>query len=92
MVSTVPRRVGRGFPRERGRAPPRGGGRGYGAQGTMVDVSTSPAALAALAPLTRAVTYTRWLHLLMGAVVAAVCGLVYPGLFDLRPADMLWLP
>ncbi|MFI1336890.1 sensor histidine kinase [Streptomyces sp. NPDC020845] len=73
----------------------------------MVDVSTSPTALTALAtltarvpraartvlaPLTRAVTYTRWLHLLMGAVVAAVCGLVYPGLFDLRPADMLWLP
>ncbi|MDX3232005.1 sensor histidine kinase [Streptomyces sp. ME19-01-6] len=67
----------------------------------MADVSTSPTALTAripraartaLAPLTRAVTYTRWLHLLMGAVVAAACGLVYPGLFDLRPADLLWLP
>ncbi|MES4905464.1 MULTISPECIES: histidine kinase [unclassified Streptomyces] len=66
----------------------------------MVDVSTSPALTArlpravrtVLAPLSRAVTYTRWLHLLMGAVVAAVCGLVYPGLFGLRPADLLWLP
>lgn len=33
-----------------------------------------------LRPLTRAVTYTRWLHMLVGAVVALVCGLVYPGL------------
>ncbi|MGX1675086.1 sensor histidine kinase [Streptomyces sp. NPDC055400] len=33
-----------------------------------------------LAPLTRAVTYTRWLHLLVGAIIALVCGSVYPGL------------
>ncbi|MCF6521598.1 sensor histidine kinase [Streptomyces sp. JJ36] len=33
-----------------------------------------------LRPLTRAVTYTRWLHLLAGAVIAFVCGAVYPGL------------
>jgi signal transduction histidine kinase len=33
-----------------------------------------------LQPLTRAVTYTRWLHMLVGAMVAAVCGAVYPGL------------
>ncbi|EST29285.1 hypothetical protein N566_22340 [Streptomycetaceae bacterium MP113-05] len=33
-----------------------------------------------LRPLTRAVTYTRWLHLLVGAVIAVVCGAVYPGL------------
>ncbi|WP_435861912.1 sensor histidine kinase [Streptomyces sparsogenes] len=71
----------------------------------MADVSMSPAAQAlripralpratraALAPLARAVTYTRWLHLLTGAVVAAVCGLVYPGLFGVRPVQLLWLP
>ncbi|MFI0239242.1 sensor histidine kinase [Streptomyces sp. NPDC016845] len=33
-----------------------------------------------LAPLTRTVTYTRWLHLLCAAVLAFVCGAVYPGL------------
>jgi signal transduction histidine kinase len=33
-----------------------------------------------LPPLTRAVTYTRWLHMLMGAIVPFVCALVYPGL------------
>ncbi|MEU6388233.1 histidine kinase [Streptomyces sp. NPDC046939] len=32
------------------------------------------------APLTRTVTYTRWLHLLCAAVLAFVCGAVYPGL------------
>ncbi|RVU23832.1 two-component sensor histidine kinase [Streptomyces antnestii] len=42
-----------------------------------------------LAPLTRAVTYTRWLHLLVGAVVALVCGAVYPGLT--RPGFGDWL-
>ncbi|GAA2341793.1 histidine kinase [Streptomyces kunmingensis] len=33
-----------------------------------------------LRPLTRAVTYTRWLHLLCASVFAFVCGAVYPGL------------
>lgn len=33
-----------------------------------------------LRPLFRAVTYTRWLHLLVGSVIAFVCGAVYPGL------------
>lgn len=33
-----------------------------------------------LRPLTRAVTYTRWLHMLVGSVFAIVCGLIYPGL------------
>ncbi|KAF4409648.1 sensor histidine kinase [Streptomyces lycii] len=34
---------------------------------------------ALLSPLTRTVTYTRWLHLLSGAVFVAVCSMVYPG-------------
>ncbi|WP_432166232.1 sensor histidine kinase [Streptomyces sp. bgisy031] len=42
-----------------------------------------------LAPLTRAVTYTRWLHLLVGAIIALVCGAVYPGLT--RPGYGDWL-
>ncbi|MEV1021924.1 histidine kinase [Streptomyces sp. NPDC050264] len=33
-----------------------------------------------LRPLTRTVTYTRWLHLLCAAVLAFVCGAIYPGL------------
>ncbi|MFI7388199.1 sensor histidine kinase [Streptomyces sp. NPDC049813] len=33
-----------------------------------------------LRPLTRTVTYTRWLHLLVASVFAFVCGAVYPGL------------
>ncbi|MFE6759760.1 sensor histidine kinase [Streptomyces sp. NPDC057684] len=41
-----------------------------------------------LAPLTRAVTYTRWLHLLVGAIIALVCGSVYPGLT--RPGYGQW--
>jgi signal transduction histidine kinase len=40
-----------------------------------------------LLPLTRAVTYTRWLHMLVGAIVPFVCALVYPGLVDLSPGD-----
>ncbi|MEV0115330.1 histidine kinase [Streptomyces sp. NPDC050844] len=31
-------------------------------------------------PLTRAVTYTRWLHMLVGAGIALICASVYPGL------------
>ncbi|WP_338694086.1 histidine kinase [Streptomyces sp. Q6] len=42
-----------------------------------------------LRPLTRAVTYTRWLHLLCAAVVAFVCAAVYPGLS--RPTLGDWL-
>ncbi|MFE0133887.1 sensor histidine kinase [Streptomyces sp. NPDC059037] len=30
--------------------------------------------------LTRAVTYTRWLHMLVGACIALICASVYPGL------------
>ncbi|MFC9533951.1 sensor histidine kinase [Streptomyces sp. NPDC056975] len=41
-----------------------------------------------LAPLTRAVTYTRWLHLLVGAIIALVCGFVYPGF--IRPGYGQW--
>ncbi|MER7537116.1 histidine kinase [Streptomyces sp. NPDC097704] len=33
-----------------------------------------------LRPLTRAVTYTRWLHLVIGAIVPFIAGLIYPGL------------
>ncbi|MEU1799695.1 histidine kinase [Streptomyces sp. NPDC019937] len=42
-----------------------------------------------LLPLTRAVTYTRWLHVLVGAIVPFVCAAVYPGLT--RPALTDWL-
>ncbi|MDG4862255.1 histidine kinase, partial [Streptomyces sp. T-3] len=31
-------------------------------------------------PLTRAVTYTRWLHMVVGSVLALVCATIYPGL------------
>lgn len=40
-----------------------------------------------LPPLTRAVTYTRWLHLLVGAIVPFVCAMIYPGLTRPSPAD-----
>ncbi|WP_445527843.1 sensor histidine kinase [Streptomyces cyslabdanicus] len=40
-----------------------------------------------LSPLTRAVTYTRWLHLLVGAIVPIVCAMVYPGLVAPSAAD-----
>ncbi|WP_405482963.1 sensor histidine kinase [Streptomyces sp. NBC_00009] len=42
-----------------------------------------------LAPLTRAVTYTRWLHLLVGCVIALVCAMIYPGL--VRPGFWDWV-
>ncbi|MFI9120571.1 sensor histidine kinase [Streptomyces bikiniensis] len=42
-----------------------------------------------LRPLARAVTYTRWLHLLVGAIVPLAAGLVYPGLSRPSPADWL---
>ncbi|GAB2607869.1 histidine kinase [Streptomyces capparidis] len=42
-----------------------------------------------LSPLTRAVTYTRWLHLLVGSIVPFCCAMVYPGLVDPSPADWL---
>ncbi|MFE0106126.1 sensor histidine kinase [Streptomyces sp. NPDC059009] len=40
-----------------------------------------------LRPLARAVTYTRWLHLLMGMVVAVVCAFVFTGLHSPSPAE-----
>ncbi|MFF9146808.1 sensor histidine kinase [Streptomyces sp. NPDC014861] len=40
-------------------------------------------------PLVRAVTYTRWLHLLIGAIVPLAGGLIYPGLSD--PGVVDWL-
>ncbi|MFJ1804248.1 sensor histidine kinase [Streptomyces sp. NPDC088180] len=43
-----------------------------------------------LRPVSRAVTYTRWLHLFMGAVAAvAVLGVVFPGFED--PSADMWL-
>ncbi|MHB9755185.1 sensor histidine kinase [Streptomyces sp. BYX5S] len=40
-------------------------------------------------PLARAVTYTRWLHLLCASVIAFACASVYPGLT--RPDVGTWL-
>ncbi|MBN0042618.1 two-component sensor histidine kinase [Streptomyces actuosus] len=40
-----------------------------------------------LLPLTRAVTYTRWVHLLVGAILPLACAMVYPGLVDPSPGD-----
>lgn len=42
-----------------------------------------------LPPLTRAVTYTRWLHMLVGAIVPFAGAMVYPGLIDPSPYDWL---
>ncbi|MEV5754885.1 histidine kinase [Actinoallomurus sp. NPDC052308] len=40
-----------------------------------------------LSPLTRAVTYTRWLHLLVGSIVPFGCAMAYPGLISPTPSD-----
>ncbi|MET8472882.1 histidine kinase [Streptomyces sp. NPDC006422] len=40
-------------------------------------------------PLARAVTYTRWLHLLCASVVGFACSFVYPGLVDPDFGDWL---
>jgi signal transduction histidine kinase len=42
-----------------------------------------------LRPLTRAVTYTRWLHLVVTVILPLIMAMVYPGLVDLGPADWL---
>lgn len=42
-----------------------------------------------LLPLTHAVTYTRWLHLLVGAIVPIICAMVFPGLSSPSPGDWL---
>ncbi|MFC9728907.1 histidine kinase [Streptomyces roseolus] len=42
-----------------------------------------------LRPLVRAVTYTRWLHLAIGAIVPLAAGLIYPGLSS--PTLVDWL-
>ncbi|WP_069884900.1 sensor histidine kinase [Streptomyces luteocolor] len=45
-----------------------------------------------LRPLTRAVTYARWLHILVGSVIAWICGAIYPGLpVDARTDWLLML-
>lgn len=41
-----------------------------------------------LRPLTRAVTYTRWLHLLMGSAVSLMIAFIHPGLSD--PSFAAW--
>ncbi|MCT2593965.1 histidine kinase [Streptomyces sp. N2-109] len=45
---------------------------------------------ALLSPLTRAVTYTRWLHLILGGTAAVICGMVFPGLDYLWELQTLW--
>ncbi|MDX2295930.1 MULTISPECIES: sensor histidine kinase [Streptomyces] len=53
-------------------------------------MSAPPLSLLSLVrPLVRAVTYTRWLHLMVGAIVPLAVGLVYPGLTD--PGLAEWL-
>lgn len=42
-----------------------------------------------LRPLVRAVTYTRWLHLLVGAAVPLIISFIYPGLSDPTFADWI---
>ncbi|MFH8371282.1 sensor histidine kinase [Streptomyces sp. NPDC018031] len=42
-------------------------------------------------PLARAVTYTRWLHLLTGAVPAGICAFIYPGASGIDEPRALWL-
>ncbi|WKX73900.1 sensor histidine kinase [Streptomyces sp. XD-27] len=42
-------------------------------------------------PLARAVTYTRWVHLLTGVLPAIICGFVYPGYEGMTPGRQLWL-
>ncbi|MFH8486683.1 sensor histidine kinase [Streptomyces longisporoflavus] len=42
-----------------------------------------------LRPVTRAVTYTRWLHLLVGAAIALILAFIYPGLSGPSVADWL---
>ncbi|WP_263172167.1 sensor histidine kinase [Streptomyces sp. SCSIO ZS0520] len=44
------------------------------------------------APFLRAVTYTRWLHLLVPAFLAFACGAVYPGYVGLSTAGCLLVP
>jgi signal transduction histidine kinase len=40
-----------------------------------------------LRPLSRAVTYTRWLHLLMGSAISLMAAFIHPGLSDPSVAD-----
>ncbi|RII13941.1 Sensor histidine kinase DesK [Streptomyces sp. YIM 130001] len=47
---------------------------------------------ALLAPLTRAVTYTRWLHMLMSSVIPVIITFVYPGWIDLTPGEWAIIP
>ncbi|MDH6228597.1 histidine kinase [Streptomyces sp. MJP52] len=40
-----------------------------------------------LQPLIRAVTYTRWLHLVVAVILPLIMAMVFPGLVDPSPAD-----
>ncbi|MCX4668897.1 histidine kinase [Streptomyces sp. NBC_01381] len=40
-------------------------------------------------PLTRAVTYTRWLHMLIGAGMALICAFIFPGV--VKPSFGDWI-
>lgn len=51
-------------------------------------VSFSPSAV--LRPLTRAVTYTRWLHLLISSVAGMLAGFLHGGTFRSGSAVWLW--
>ncbi|MEU5683668.1 two-component sensor histidine kinase [Streptomyces venezuelae] len=42
-----------------------------------------------LRPLTRAVTYTRWLHIFLGSAIAWVIAAIYPGLSE--PSSLDWV-
>ncbi|CAM5283181.1 sensor histidine kinase [Streptomyces abikoensis] len=47
--------------------------------------------IVSLRPVTRAVTYTRWLHLVMAAVLATVFAFVIPGLGNMNSPAGAWL-
>ncbi|RFU85668.1 two-component sensor histidine kinase [Streptomyces triticagri] len=47
---------------------------------------------ALLAPLTRAVTYTRWLHMVLGSLIAIITTFVYPGWIDPTAGDWAVVP
>lgn len=65
-------------------------GRGRSAVGgRWHDDGVSFSLLAVLRPLTRAVTYTRWLHLLISSVAGILAGFLRGGTF--RAGDEVWL-
>ncbi|GGO54209.1 two-component sensor histidine kinase [Streptomyces daqingensis] len=57
----------------------------------MPALSLLPRPLRMPGALVRAVTYTRWLHLLIGSLPAVVCSFVYPGWIGLLEPGLLWV-